>query len=73
MFQFSENPARPYLAPLILIILSLLTRTTLAAPHHLHRPLQGAGTIVLELDAPHPIQQPPTGRYFYPAHGTDIP
>ena len=73
MFQFSENPARPYLAPLILIILSLLTRTTLAAPapstpapprRRHHRP---------RTRRPHPIQQPPTGRYFYPAHGTDIP
>ena len=36
MFQFSENPARPYLAPLILIILSLLTRTTLAAPRTIY-------------------------------------
>ena len=63
----------PLPSPLILIILSLLTRTTLAAPAPSTPAPQGAGTIVLELDAPHPIQQPLTGRYFYPAHGTDIP
>ena len=45
-------------SPLTLTALSLSAPKPSPPPHHLHRPLQGAGTIVLELDAPHPSNSP---------------
>ncbi|AUT46645.1 hypothetical protein [Achromobacter sp. AONIH1] len=64
-----------FLPTLTLAALSLLSTQALATPRTIYTgPLQGAGTIVLELDAPPtPSSSPLTGRYFYPAHGTDIP
>lgn len=76
MPQLIACRCRLSLPTLALAALSLVSaQAALAAPRAIYTgPLQGAGTIVLELDAPpSPSNSPLTGRYFYPAHGTDIP